>query len=157
MSELMDQLDVDANEEIVTAEDADVDIEDLDDIEDDTDDTDEDDSSQGSNGVIAELIDIREPLVNLKTALEKRLRVDLRDYDFWLQDSQPLPEETSLVDQCVQGEGIVQINVEIKEDGEDKKINIIDVLKPAEENNADGVGLGSPLRLEMGLNFMVLK
>ena len=57
----------------------------------------------------------------------------------------------TLVEQCVQGEGLVQINVEIKvgrkitpahvmiiscvqvEPGGLKKINIVDVLKPAED------------------------
>lgn len=38
-----------------------------------------------------------------------------------------------MVDQCVQGEGLVQVNVQIKTDGNVKKINIVDVLKPAEE------------------------
>jgi GA-binding protein transcription factor alpha len=33
----------------------------------------------------------------------------------------------------VQGEGLVQVNVQIKTDGNIKKINIVDVLKPAEE------------------------
>ena len=39
----------------------------------------------------------------------------------------------NLVDQCVQGEGLVQINVEIKIDSGLKKINIVDVLKPADD------------------------
>ncbi len=38
----------------------------------------------------------------------------------------------NLVDQCVQGEGLVQIICEIKEEGNLKKINIVDVLKPPE-------------------------
>jgi GA-binding protein transcription factor alpha len=149
MSDLIaaDYLGVDANEEIVTAEDADVDIEDLDDDDDDDDDDDEDEDDtddgaggHGSVGVLAELIDIREPLKNLKKNLERRLKLDLSEYDFWLQDTQMLPGDTSLVDQCVQGEGMVQINVEIKEDEETdtKKINIIDVLKPADEPGNDG-------------------
>jgi GA-binding protein transcription factor alpha len=33
----------------------------------------------------------------------------------------------------VQGEGLVQVNVQIKTEGNIKKINIVDVLKPAEE------------------------
>jgi hypothetical protein len=33
----------------------------------------------------------------------------------------------------VQGEGLVQVNVQIKTDANIKKINIVDVLKPAEE------------------------
>ena len=43
-----------------------------------------------------------------------------------------------MVDQCIQGEGPVQINVQIKEEVNDhgkkvRKINIIDVLKPSDE------------------------
>lgn len=37
----------------------------------------------------------------------------------------------TLVDQCIQGEGLVQINVQIKP--MQKRINIADVLKPAED------------------------
>lgn len=33
----------------------------------------------------------------------------------------------------MQGEGLVQVNVQIKTDDNIKKINIVDVLKPAEE------------------------
>lgn len=50
-------------------------------------------------------------------------------YPFFLQ----LEAHKNLVDQCVQGEGLVQVNVQIKTDGNIKKINIVDVLKPAEE------------------------
>ncbi|XP_040582849.1 DNA-binding protein Ets97D [Lepeophtheirus salmonis] len=105
-------------------------------------------------GIIAQLIDIREPLVNLRRTLEQRLDgTDLSDYDFWLQDSQSLPAESSLVDHCVQGEGLVQINVEIKvdEDGV-KKINIVDVLKPSDEilNETDE----DSLNVELGSDTM---
>lgn len=58
-------------------------------------------------------IDIREPLSHLRTALEKKLGQNLSDYEFWLQDSQKLPSTTTLVDQCIQGEGVVQVIVEI--------------------------------------------
>lgn len=44
-----------------------------------------------------------------------------------------LEPHKNLVDQCVQGEGLVQINVEIKIEGDAKKINILDVLKPTDE------------------------
>ena len=37
----------------------------------------------------------------------------------------------NLVDQCVQGEGLVQINVQVQ--AVKKRINIIDVLKPTED------------------------
>lgn len=37
----------------------------------------------------------------------------------------------NLVDQCVQGEGLVQVNIQIKTG--QRRINIVDVLKPAED------------------------
>ncbi len=81
--------------------------------------------------VLSELIDIREPLKNLKRGLEKKVGYNLKNFQFWLQDSQALPDSTTLVDQCIQGEGLVQINVEIVVEA--NKINIVDVLKPADE------------------------
>ena len=36
----------------------------------------------------------------------------------------------NLVDQCVQGEGLVRINVEIKLEGDVHKINVLDILEP---------------------------
>jgi len=44
---------------------------------------------------------------------------------------QQLESHKNLVDQCVQGEGLVQINVQIKP--MQKRINIVDVLKPADD------------------------
>ncbi|GLG97764.1 DNA-binding protein Ets97D [Gryllus bimaculatus] len=85
------------------------------------------------SGVLMQHMDIREPLSTLKLLLEQRLGVELTDYQFWLQDAQMLESHKNLVDQCVQGEGMVQINVQIKVDRDVKKINIVDVLKPAEE------------------------
>ena len=38
----------------------------------------------------------------------------VKHLDILLQDQQPLEETMTLVEQCVQGEGLVQINVEIK-------------------------------------------
>ena len=90
---------------------------------------------EGEGGVLCQLMDIREPLLNLRQVLEQRLNTDLGEYDFWLQDSQKLEEGMTLVEQCVQGEGLVQINVELKVDRDTGrgKINIVDVLKPADE------------------------
>lgn len=42
-----------------------------------------------------------------------------------------LEDHKNLVDQCVQGEGLVQVNVQIQSNMQ--RINIIDVLKPAED------------------------
>lgn len=85
------------------------------------------------SGVLMQHMDIRQPLSTLKLLLEQRLGVELTDYQFWLQDAQMLESHKNLVDQCVQGEGMVQINVQIKVDRDIRKINIVDVLKPAEE------------------------
>ena len=59
-------------------------------------------------------IDIREPLNNLRLALEKKLSQDLSGYEFWLQDAQRLPSDTTLVDQCIQGEGLVQVRIDLE-------------------------------------------
>lgn len=80
---------------------------------------------------IMEHMDIRDPLKKLKKLLEQRLGVDLSDYSCCLQGTQILEDDKNLVDQCVQGEGLVQINVQIE--ANIKRINIIDVLKPAED------------------------
>jgi len=91
-------------------------------------------SEEEETGVISQLMDIREPLLKLRSVLEQKLDTDLSQYDFWLQDQQQLEETMTLVEQCVQGEGLVQINVELKvEPNGLKKINIVDVLKPAED------------------------
>ncbi|XP_067143814.1 GA-binding protein alpha chain isoform X2 [Centruroides vittatus] len=77
-------------------------------------------------------MDITEPLTTLRCLLEQRINTSLEDYQFYLQDTQELDASKNLVNQCVQGEGLVQINVEIT-NKDTKKINIVDVLKPAEE------------------------
>lgn len=75
--------------------------------------------------------------------------MNLENYHFWLQDTQEvffykyiivivrnhfsklqLELHGNLVDQCVKGEGLVQINVEINYTA--KRINILDVLKPTQ-------------------------
>lgn len=84
-----------------------------------------------NEGVLMQHMDIREPLSTLRNLLEQRLGVELADYSFWLQDAQMLESHKNLVDQCVQGEGLVQVNVQIK--ATQRRINIVDVLKPAED------------------------
>jgi len=89
------------------------------DLDDDDDDEDVDVDGLGdqdAEGVENAIIDIREPLINLKRKLEAKLEIDLTHYDFYLQDTQPLHTDSTLVDQCIQGEGPVQINVQIKEE-----------------------------------------
>ncbi|KAL1489438.1 hypothetical protein ABEB36_014333 [Hypothenemus hampei] len=76
-------------------------------------------------------MDIREPLSKLKKLLAHKLNISLTNFTFSLQETQILEDHKNLVDQCVQGEGLVQINVQIQLLL--KRINIVDVLKPAED------------------------
>lgn len=91
-------------------------------------------TNMGNNG-IAQHMDIREPLSKLRELLEQRLGVPLQEYSFTLQGNQHLQSDKNLTDQCVQGEGLVQINVDIETHL--KRINILDVLKPAEDYNEE--------------------
>ncbi|XP_053952762.1 DNA-binding protein Ets97D isoform X1 [Anastrepha ludens] len=75
-------------------------------------------------------MDIREPLRTLQKLAEKKIGMSLKDYKFFLQDTQELEPHKNLVDQCVKGEGLVQINVQIQT--AEQHINIVDVLKPTE-------------------------
>jgi len=45
-----------------------------------------------------------------------------------------LAEETTLSEQCIQGEGAVQVNLELKSVQNVDRINILDVLKPQDED-----------------------
>ncbi|XP_068621851.1 DNA-binding protein Ets97D isoform X2 [Battus philenor] len=97
-------------------------------------DTPEDEDTMQSNDsaeVIVQLMDIRTSLSRLRSMLEQRLGDDLSEYTFWLQDAKMLENHKTLVEQCIRGEGVVQVNVQIKP--AEKKINILDVLKPDEE------------------------
>ncbi|XP_053683481.1 DNA-binding protein Ets97D [Sabethes cyaneus] len=76
-------------------------------------------------------MDLRENLSTLRGLVEQRIGVSLKHYEFWLQDTQMLESHKNLVDQCVQGEGLVQINVQVQT--AKRRINIADVLKPTDE------------------------
>ncbi|XP_017142808.1 DNA-binding protein Ets97D [Drosophila miranda] len=88
-----------------------------------------------ADDIIVVHMDIREPLTALKKLVEEKIDVKLHYYSFWLQDAQELEPHKNLVDQCVKGEGLVQINVQIQTI--QKRINIVDVLKPTDEALAD--------------------
>ncbi|XP_022212605.2 DNA-binding protein Ets97D [Drosophila obscura] len=88
-----------------------------------------------ADDIIVVHMDIREPLTALKKLVEDKIGVELLYYSFWLQDAQELEPHKNLVDQCVKGEGLVQINVQIQTI--QKRINIVDVLKPTDDALAD--------------------
>lgn len=83
------------------------------------------------NDIIFVYMDIRDPIKTLKTLLEQKIGMNLSKYEVWLQNMQMLEPHKNLVDQCVKGEGLVQINAQVQVD--DKRINIADVVKPTEE------------------------
>ena len=70
--------------------------------------------------------DIREPLTNLRRGLEQKLDRDLSQFDFWLQGTQLLEENTTLLEYCVQEEGLARIQVDLEVEP-DSKINIVNV------------------------------
>ncbi|RVE43129.1 hypothetical protein evm_012208 [Chilo suppressalis] len=88
-------------------------------------------SNESNDEIIIQLMDIRTRLSKLRSMLEQRLGEDLSDYTFWLQDAKMLENHKTLVEQCIRGEGVVQVNVQIR--SAERKINILDVLKPDEE------------------------
>ncbi|CAH1796470.1 unnamed protein product [Owenia fusiformis] len=92
--------------------------------------------------IIIQHMDIAEPLTTLKRLLESKLQCSLDEHQFYLQDQLELDESKNLVEQCVKGEGTVQVNVEVKsQPGQKPKINIVDILKPAEEEEVPSLGV----------------
>ncbi|XP_053679313.1 DNA-binding protein Ets97D [Anopheles nili] len=81
--------------------------------------------------VIVVHMDLRENLSTLRGLVERKIGLSLKHYEFWLQGSTMLESHKNLVDQCVQGEGLVQINVQVQPTK--RRINIADVLKPTDE------------------------
>lgn len=75
-------------------------------------------------------MDIESPIRMLKVLLRQKLRRDLSHYDIWLQNAQYLDPSKTLVDQCDNGEGVVQINFQILDSV--MRLNITDVVKPLE-------------------------
>lgn len=90
------------------------------------------------DSIIEQAMDITEPLSTLKNLLEERFGFSLKTHEIWLQDSLKLDQNKNLVSQCLEGTGVVQINVEIKSmDGQNPRLNIVDVLKPVDEDEEE--------------------
>lgn len=89
------------------------------------------DDENATNPEMYIYMDIQDPIQTLKTILERKSGKSLKSYEVWLQNMQTLEPHKTLVDQCVKGEGLVQVNVEI--DAISGKINITDVVKPTED------------------------
>ncbi|KAM7132927.1 GA-binding protein alpha chain isoform 2-T4 [Molossus nigricans] len=81
---------------------------------------------------VSQAIDINEPIGNLKKLLEPRLQCSLDAHEICLQDIQ-LDPERSLFDQGVKTDGTVQLSVQvISYQGMEPKLNILEIVKPAE-------------------------
>lgn len=50
-----------------------------------------------------------------------------------------LDGKSNLLHYCVEGEGLVQVNVEIKNDAKGRRIDITDVLKPEDDDDDENV------------------
>ncbi|KAF6208262.1 hypothetical protein GE061_016715 [Apolygus lucorum] len=92
-----------------------------------------DDREDDDEDVIMIRMDIKEPLNTIKSILEEQIE-DINDYKFTLQGGEELDGSKNLLDHCVQGEGQVQINLVLKFEDSHNTIDIIDVLKPSEED-----------------------
>ena len=57
---------------------------------------DPDQDTDTSSDVIIQLMDIRDPLNNLRRTLERKHKTVLADFDFWLQDREQLDENMTL-------------------------------------------------------------
>ncbi|TKC34306.1 hypothetical protein EI555_019261, partial [Monodon monoceros] len=81
---------------------------------------------------VSQAIDINEPIGNLKKLLEPRLQCSLDAREICLQDIQ-LDPGRSLFDQGVKTDGPVQLSVQvISYQGIEPKLNILEIVKPAE-------------------------
>ncbi|XP_051840790.1 GA-binding protein alpha chain isoform X2 [Antechinus flavipes] len=81
---------------------------------------------------VSQAIDINEPIGNLKKLLERRLQCSLDAHEICLQDIQ-LDPDRSLFDQGVKTDGTVQLSVQvISYQGIEPKLNILEIVKPAE-------------------------
>lgn len=63
--------------------------------------------------------------------LSSKVDIPLDNFSFWLQNTNPLEPTKNLVDQCIQGEGLVQINCQVNPRAQ--MINIVDILKPTDD------------------------
>lgn len=80
-------------------------------------------------------MDIQSPIQTLTVLLQEKTGKDLGGYSVWLKNEEMLDPLETLLNQCEDGEGVVQVNAQIS-DGV-KRINITDVVIPSGEvNNA---------------------
>ncbi|CAK9295548.1 unnamed protein product [Gordionus sp. m RMFG-2023] len=79
--------------------------------------------------------DIATPIGQIRNSIDSiQTKESISNYDILLQDIEKLDPNLSLLEQNVNGDGLVQINLEIiRKKDQTPYINIIDVLKPLDE------------------------
>ena len=108
--------------------------------EDDIEDDDDDDDEEAEGVITIEGIELEATIDRVKECLKtNNIEIDdLDEYDFYLQENQ-LHNGRSIIEQCNLVEGAKQqtrlINIKLIFDPELKRINILDILKPPENNN----------------------
>lgn len=102
------------------------------------DEVDDDDEEEDENVITIEQVHITVTCAQLCHKLEELNIVGIKDFDFYLQDSRLVPSK-SIITQCNLVEGATKqtklINVKLFIEPEQRRVNIIDILKPPDTSN----------------------
>lgn len=104
-------------------------------------DVDEDDDEEEDENVITiEQVHITVTCAQLCHKLEELSIVGIKDFEFYLQDNKLVPNK-SIITQCNLVEGATKqtklINVKLFIEPEQRRVNIIDILKPPDNSNSN--------------------
>lgn len=99
----------------------------------------EEEEEEDENMITVEQVHITVTCAQLCHKLEELNIVGIKDFDFYLQDNKLVPNK-SIITQCNLVEGATKqtnlINVKLLIDPEQRKVNIIDILKPPDTNTS---------------------
>lgn len=98
----------------------------------------DDEEEEDENVITIEQVHITVTCAQLCHKLEELNIVGIKDFDFYLQDNRLVPNK-SIITQCNLVEGATKqtklINVKLFIEPEQRRVNIIDILKPPDTNN----------------------
>lgn len=102
------------------------------------DNVDDDDEEEDENVITIEQVHIAVTCAQLCQSLEELNIVGIKDFDFYLQDNRLVPNK-SIITQCNLVEGATKqtklINVKLFIEPEQRRVNIIDILKPPDNSS----------------------
>lgn len=114
--------------------------------EDNTNGLDDDEEEDDENVITIEQVHIAVTCAQLCHSLEELNIVGIKDFDFYLQDNRLVPNK-SIITQCNLVEGATKqtklINVKLFIEPEQRRVNIIDILKPPDNNQTNNVNSNS--------------